>query len=262
MDRLINPILRELFLLHQQDDVFLRLILELQESLLVIDNFENFERDRIALGHRAATPQQILNNKMAMFRRMKGNVFRIMRLMILNQYNTDRAQVLFEQLFDNYLEDYFQNLGLPNGNEIIREFHEQPAIRAPPVMVNPFVHQHFHQHAQQRAQVEAQRDVQFRLAPAVPAPELDDMTDEQIFAVAEDYNSRLTCPVCMTNKVNTVLMPCGHLICSTCAPRLTTENGGNNRCPRCNLGFRTMHNIYYKKYLKYKNKYLALKRDI
>ncbi len=133
-------------------------------------------------------------------------------------------------------------------------------------MVNPLVHQHVHHHVhqrvQQRAQVEAQRDIQFRPLPAVRAPVLDDttMTKEEIFAVAEDYNDRLTCPVCMANKVNTVLMPCGHLVCSTCAPRLITENG--HRCPKCSLGFSTMHNIYYKKYLKYKNKYLALKRDI
>jgi hypothetical protein len=127
-------------------------------------------------------------------------------------------------------------------------------IQEPPVMVNRFAHQRL----QQRA-LEAERDFQFRLAPAVPAPDLNVMTQEERLALAEDYNTSLTCPVCMTNKVNTVLMPCGHLVCSSCAPRLTIEHGGNNRCPRCNLAFRTIHNIYYNKYLKYKNKYIQLK---
>ena len=262
MDRLINPILRELFMLHQQDHDFLRNILELQNDLNIIENANNFERRRIEMGLRALTPQQILHTKMTKFQTMTRTIFRIIRFMNGKQYNTDRAQELFVQLFNNYIQNHFQDLGLPNGNEIMREFNVQPA------MVNPLVHQHVHhhvhQHVHQRAQVEAQRDVQFRTVPAVPAPELDEMTmtKEQIFAVAEDYNGRLTCPVCMTNKVNTVLMPCGHLVCSGCAPRLTTENGANNRCPRCNLGFSTMHNIYYNKYLKYKNKYFALKRNI
>jgi len=71
----------------------------------------------------------------------------------------------------------------------------------------------------------------------------------------EQLNKRLTCPVCMTNNSDMVF-GCGHLICSECLPKMA-YNG--KQCPICrNVSNINPQSIYYKKYLKYKNKYLSL----
>ena len=47
------------------------------------------------------------------------------------------------------------------------------------------------------------------------------------------------CSVCLTNKYDTVFIPCGHVCCcSECAPRC------NNICPICRCQAKSTHKIY------------------
>ncbi len=76
-------------------------------------------------------------------------------------------------------------------------------------------------------------------------------------AYLENLGRRMRCPVCGFNERDTTLN-CEHTLCAECAshPSLTT-------CPICRAPITNKKAFYLeKKYLKYKNKYLALKRDI
>jgi alpha-tubulin suppressor-like RCC1 family protein len=76
--------------------------------------------------------------------------------------------------------------------------------------------------------------------------------------------SRLTCPVCMTHEKNASLK-CGHLLCIDCADKIMRTSG---LCPICreeSSGYQKIFyggNNYYKKYIKYKTKYLKLKNNL
>ena len=103
------------------------------------------------------------------------------------------------------------------------------------------------------------------LREPTPQQNIHELDQERQAKIGVSYSERLNCVLCLNNEVNTVLIPCGHLFCSRCiqtykegeiAKRVTPK------CPQCRTEFKGMHNIYYQKYLKYKNKYLALKRDI
>ncbi len=95
---------------------------------------------------------------------------------------------------------------------------------------------------------------------AIAARARDRIIPEEDDASYKEYSStlidRITCPVCISKERNTVLN-CGHLLCYDCAnnPSLTI-------CPVCRTPIVSKNQIFLKKYLKYKNKYLALKRDI
>jgi hypothetical protein len=92
--------------------------------------------------------------------------------------------------------------------------------------------------------------------------EEENITLEEKAKIGVSYSRRLNCIICKGNEVNTVLIPCGHLFCSTCIQTyINTENAQRRKplCPICRQEFRSMHNIYYQKYLKYKNKYLQIK---
>lgn len=68
---------------------------------------------------------------------------------------------------------------------------------------------------------------------------LDDHDDEEISE--NESNSHYVCKVCMTNKVNTVFMPCFHAaVCSSCANRLQNSR----RCPICRSSIDTARRIY------------------
>lgn len=64
-----------------------------------------------------------------------------------------------------------------------------------------------------------------------------------------DCNSRedneiLTCKVCFKNKVDTILIPCYHVIlCSNCCERVSRANP--KHCPVCRKEIRSHHNIFY-----------------
>jgi hypothetical protein len=69
----------------------------------------------------------------------------------------------------------------------------------------------------------------------------------------------LRCPVCQEN-IKDIRLTCGHMVCNMCATRLRDLN---QKCPMCRKDITSMDKVYYnKKYLKYKNKYLSLKKDI
>jgi len=89
-----------------------------------------------------------------------------------------------------------------------------------------------------------------------PLREATPMLEDDNPLYASHVDTLVRCPVCFVNERNTVLS-CGHLICSECAknPR-TFYNGG---CPVCRQPVVSKDAIYYKKYLKYRTKYLQLK---
>jgi hypothetical protein len=86
-------------------------------------------------------------------------------------------------------------------------------------------------------------------------PEVRPMPDEADDEYKAKLVDRIRCPVCYENESNTVLIPCGHLLCSQCVAR------GLRECPICRKEITSNVSIYYQKYLKYKTKYLnALKQ--
>jgi hypothetical protein len=67
-----------------------------------------------------------------------------------------------------------------------------------------------------------------------------------------------TCPSCKTRIANDVLK-CGHKVCNICKDTLISENGN---CPRCKEPvYEDSDEEARRKYLKYKNKYLKLKKN-
>jgi ankyrin repeat protein len=75
----------------------------------------------------------------------------------------------------------------------------------------------------------------------------------------EKFTKRLECPMCMVNEKK-IVFQCGHMYCNSCSERIKTiETNYRNKCPQCNLPITDRREIFYNKYLKYKNKYLALK---
>jgi hypothetical protein len=94
------------------------------------------------------------------------------------------------------------------------------------------------------------------------ATELDDESKDVL-------EKRLKCPVCMANKNNIALQPCGHGMCNVCAPNLVPYDNGDGkglckRCPICRAPIISYANLqqggYYNKYKKYINK-LSLSRS-
>jgi len=68
----------------------------------------------------------------------------------------------------------------------------------------------------------------------------------------EKFRKRLECPVCLTNE-RKIRLDCGHMLCNSCSARV-------DKCPECRTPITTRNTVYYNKYLKYKNKYLSLKK--
>ena len=81
------------------------------------------------------------------------------------------------------------------------------------------------------------------------------LKSKELQAIGTRFITRLKC-YCGTNYVNMVLIPCGHLVCSTCAKKIQLNNSW---CSKCSNLITNINDIYYQKYLKYKNKYLSLK---
>ena len=75
----------------------------------------------------------------------------------------------------------------------------------------------------------------------------------------ENLADRFLCFRCRRNAVNIALIPCSHLLCSSCYNILEEPK----KCPRCNIDITSTTRMFYggykQKYLKYKNKYLKLK---
>ena len=71
---------------------------------------------------------------------------------------------------------------------------------------------------------------------------------------AKNYLDYVKCGVCTLNIKN-IRLNCGHMICSTCAYDHRLRN-----CPLCRKPITNRDEVYYNKYLKYKTKYLQLKK--
>ena len=83
-----------------------------------------------------------------------------------------------------------------------------------------------------------------------------------------EYAEKFRCKICEENEVNCILMECGHGICRPCYlahVRSTQERNQELNCPWCNRPITAVKNLflaggYKQKYLKYKKKYLELKK--
>lgn len=75
----------------------------------------------------------------------------------------------------------------------------------------------------------------------------------------KSYKERVRCGVCFENEVDTRLN-CGHLICKKCIALIQNMPRRHHICPLCRTPVETTKAIFYKKYLKYKIKYLQLKK--
>lgn len=69
---------------------------------------------------------------------------------------------------------------------------------------------------------------------------------------------RIVCPVCLTNEKK-IALSCGHMVCAKCSKQIKDRD---NKCPICRKPIESRQEVFYKKYLKYKNKYLALKNTL
>ena len=69
---------------------------------------------------------------------------------------------------------------------------------------------------------------------------------------------RIVCPVCLTNEKK-IALSCGHMVCAKCSKEIKDRD---NKCPICRKPIETRQELFYKKYLKYKNKYLTLKNTL
>ena len=78
--------------------------------------------------------------------------------------------------------------------------------------------------------------------------------EEELKAFNEQIINQSTCPICISRVVN-IRIDCGHLFCSNCVVNL-------DECPLCKRNIEHLDKIYLKKYLKYRTKYLLLKKNI
>jgi hypothetical protein len=76
----------------------------------------------------------------------------------------------------------------------------------------------------------------------------------------EQYKEMMECPICNINIRNIRIVPCGHTLCKECAEKII-ETTGKKRCPICNSNREGFKKAFYAKYLKYKMKYLKLKKQ-
>lgn len=87
--------------------------------------------------------------------------------------------------------------------------------------------------------------------PIVPARPLH-MINEDDAVYKDTLLTRMTCKVCLVHEADTRIN-CGHLFCHECIVQV-------NICPTCRTFILKRDNIYYSKYLKYKAKYIALRK--
>jgi hypothetical protein len=69
----------------------------------------------------------------------------------------------------------------------------------------------------------------------------------------ENIINQSTCSICLIRVVN-IKIDCGHLFCSNCVINIY-------ECPLCTRQIDSLSKIYLKKYLKYRNKYIFLKKN-
>jgi ankyrin repeat protein len=85
-------------------------------------------------------------------------------------------------------------------------------------------------------------------APA-PAAAPVERVPEKMPDTTDPLAERMECKICMVNIVNTRINPCGHLICSKCYSRLSTQNSYGQvipkSCPICTKPTNYAQDIFY-----------------
>ncbi len=156
------------------------------------------------------------------------NIYNILKHMIDKNYNIDSAKRNFVEIISNnynYMNDNKESIG----HKMIKDFIER---------------------------IETEKAATPKLNEPILAPDTTKLTNKQLIPMGKEFINKLICRKCHKNYVNMVLIPCGHLVCSTCARIIQKEK---TLCPICLRQITNINDIYYIKYLKYKNKYLNLK---
>ncbi len=86
----------------------------------------------------------------------------------------------------------------------------------------------------QQPQVVEQAQVQERVPQGQP-PEYFQLDKEE-------FSERLRCIICYEKAVNIVLIPCGHLLCSSCYDNRLVEQ---KICPICTTNITSITRIFY-----------------
>ncbi len=283
MARLQNPNLRELYLLHPNDNILSFHLIRLEN---IHTGIEYDERERQINGEPIIDPNEFLRINLNKLHNINREIYRILHHMFLSEYDDlDIAQRILSDIIDSNMRLLRIDAipGLLDGSDTILQLFIR--IRNPPLndvqremyrrnlnnLIGDFDMQALDDLIIREFNIEAE-PIAAQAAPIVPVapvaprfdeptqlPEIDDSDQEGYSALGRSYQERLTCPVCYINEVNTALLPCGHLLCSSCAQRIQNYN---KRCPKCQQLFTHINKIFYQKYLKYKNKYLQLKNFV
>jgi hypothetical protein len=97
-------------------------------------------------------------------------------------------------------------------------------------------------------------------------PALSDIKDQLDLARSPKSKEQMTCGICYVRPKDTVVTPCGHTFCNQCITRVNSNpRVGQRICPLDRTPIVSLHRFilggYKSKYLKYKQKYFALKKQ-
>lgn len=220
MEQLNNLNFREIYKHHQNDIALLDLLKELEKKQL------EFNNSGLGIADEDTRFRRMLPVSMSVMRRIRA----VLKHMIINNFNIDQATDIFTNLINqNYRSMSPELIGMEH--KLIKEIIENIRKEIP---------------------------MSTYRKPTV-ADNIAELNKTQLEKIGEDYINRLTCSICMSNYVNVVLIPCGHLLCSECAIRIQNDH---KQCPQCRKPIKEINDIFYQKYLKYKNKYAMLKNKI
>ena len=280
MAELRNQHLIEIHNLHSADGELLNLLKSVDKMKNMFKDFET----KIARG--------IPPNDLELERHLQSltmAISNVMVYMIYKNINIDRTKVLFEQMLNETMRqikrenvrtgreqvenliqqsripvmqrNYINNAQLMRKEQFVAGYVPEPIV---PSMAQPGAPRMAQRMAPRVAESVAAQPVaaQNDLREPTEQPNIDELDQEGKAKLGVSYSKRLNCSICQFNEVNTVLIPCGHLFCSACIQRYKQKQIDEKKtpfCPQCRNEYTSMHNIFFQKYLKYKNKYLQLK---
>jgi rubrerythrin len=125
------------------------------------------------------------------------------------------------------------------------------------MVLNPFVETVDQEEAVIDAEVEAQRIIHNGSQPffasiyaklaenkTVAKEKLNEAVAAATAAVERNHEAKETCSVCLVEKINRVLIPCGHIVlCGGCADTIIRD--GPRRCPVCREEFVETHHVVF-----------------
>lgn len=93
----------------------------------------------------------------------------------------------------------------------------------------------------EEVQVTKKQNLEVEIIDITPEIEILNQNDKEKFNQVEDklitLSKNLTCIICLTNQVQILTIPCGHLImCNPCSLNLVCPSGANSndeKCPKC-----------------------------